>query len=718
MGCCGQTLTGAGAVDIDAGKRVNYTFGMLLGVDDFVQEAAYRDARRRELARELLGYGTVRGLRVLTEPDGDAGPRLRVGAGMAWTPSGTAVCVEADQCANLNGWLAANAAAVGTALGGSPGPRPLLALHVVLSPASCLTDNVPIPGEPCRSEDELMQPSRVTDSFRLELRLAAPPQREEDAVIDFVDWLLGLPVDTGSPPLTEADFIARLREAAQAWLHPSSPPGVPGDFMLGTAPPAAYGDEGLQRIALRLWATELRPLWMACYGCGCGGEATRTAPGSADDAVLLGTLQVPLVAASGGTGSGGWLVDDSSSTRSVTIDESRRPVLLSLRMVQELIAQRPVPAAGDAVTAETSFGLPFDTGVSAQYARADHTHGTPELPALAGDVSGPFGDTRVEGLLGMPIVADSPPVDRGALLLADGVWQVRDVALPGADLANEGDGPTLVTGLQGFPVAVPGGAGEALVFDGAQWVTASIGGGGVLPPLGGDVTGTLGAMRVAQLQGLPLDAPAPATDDVLRFDGGKWVPAALPPATALPPLGGDLSGAIGAARLEQLQGQRVSAGSPAADDVLRFDGTQWVAAAIPASAGEFVGRGAGPYVIAAAGEVEVSFADGGGLVAVLSSYGQLVADGTRNFDDSGRRQLVELSASPRPSPGLDRFVVKLTPMWSDGSETEFRLYVLNEVQAEGRAIRLQVLLSADADLGRQRTPFRFQIEISRFGQEG
>ena len=51
MGCCGQNPVGSGAVAVDSCKRVNYTLGMLLGVDDFVQEAAYNTARRHQLAR-------------------------------------------------------------------------------------------------------------------------------------------------------------------------------------------------------------------------------------------------------------------------------------------------------------------------------------------------------------------------------------------------------------------------------------------------------------------------------------------------------------------------------------------------------------------------------------------------------------------------------------------------------------------------------------------
>ena len=89
MGCCTPNEIGAGAEAASPCKRVNFTLGMLLGVDDFVQESAYHVACTRELARELLGYGTVHGLQVVIEADGDNGPRVRH-ARMAWLPSGIA----------------------------------------------------------------------------------------------------------------------------------------------------------------------------------------------------------------------------------------------------------------------------------------------------------------------------------------------------------------------------------------------------------------------------------------------------------------------------------------------------------------------------------------------------------------------------------------------------------------------------------------------------
>ena len=47
---------------------------------------------------------------------------------------------------------------------------------------ACPTDAMPIPGEPCRSDAELTQPSRLSDDFCLGFKLQPPKQREEDAL--------------------------------------------------------------------------------------------------------------------------------------------------------------------------------------------------------------------------------------------------------------------------------------------------------------------------------------------------------------------------------------------------------------------------------------------------------------------------------------------------------------------------------------------------------
>ena len=181
MGCCNEPVSTLTGTPPDPSQHVNYVRGMVLGVDDFTQEFAYLNGRDRWLARDALGYGTLAGLRVFAEEDGTDGWRLHVTAGSALVPSGQLVCVAADQCCVINRWLARpeNAALVNRLLNpGSPPISPpvlsppavtsgLVILHLVLCYADCQTRSVPIPGEPCRSEDELMAPSRVADDFCL-----------------------------------------------------------------------------------------------------------------------------------------------------------------------------------------------------------------------------------------------------------------------------------------------------------------------------------------------------------------------------------------------------------------------------------------------------------------------------------------------------------------------------------------------------------------------
>src|SRR5262245_44783714 len=167
------------ATPADPAKHVNYTLGMVLGVDDFTQEFAYLSGRDQWLARDLIGYGTFCGLRVTAEVRNN---RLEVvvTAGAALTPRGQLVRVPADRCAPLADWLAAHRQDLLDRVG--PPPAGAVTLYAVLCYRDCPTDMVPIPGEPCRSEDETTAPSRLADTFRLELRFDPPAQREEDAL--------------------------------------------------------------------------------------------------------------------------------------------------------------------------------------------------------------------------------------------------------------------------------------------------------------------------------------------------------------------------------------------------------------------------------------------------------------------------------------------------------------------------------------------------------
>jgi hypothetical protein len=310
-------------------KHVKYTKGMVLGVEDFDQDFIYGHAHWRWVNADVLGFGTVSGLKVTIE-GGTEGPRVRVSKGVALNEKGEMICVPEDQCAYLNKWLAVpeNKAAIESHIdsAGSP-PGDSVKLHVVLCFEACETDRVPIPGEPCRSEETAFAPSRIADGFRLELRLEASAHTEEAALRDFVQWLAQAIVTTTLPSsVTEEEFLQAIEQA----LAPASPPLSPPDFFLGS-PPAGIeiNRQDLSRYlraAFRLWVTTLRPRWhvAGCLKVGscCGGE--QAIPAQADDCLLLATLDVPLT------------VDrEVSDAGDVTIDEERRPFLLHLRFLQE-----------------------------------------------------------------------------------------------------------------------------------------------------------------------------------------------------------------------------------------------------------------------------------------------------------------------------------------------------------------------------------------------
>jgi hypothetical protein len=357
MGCsnCNELATVLDAVRLDPTQHVNFAKGMVLGVDDFRQEFAYLSGRGQWLARDAIGYGTVSGLRVHVDDAGADGPRLHVSAGSALVPSGKHVCVGADQCAVINKWLAKpeGASIVSQLLGvaSPPSSPPLsppgstsgtISVFLTLCYDDCTTRPVPVPGEPCRSDDELMVDSRVADDFRLELRASAPAQVEEDSLRDFVRWLHAnvQVVDTSPPPAgDDASWLGALRPAAQAWLDaaamspPMSPPAsfsTLGDYLVDLSPMnLSVGQDRMcefLRTAFRFWVTELRPLWMARR---CHQPMVKD-----QDCILLARLELD-VEFVGGSPTGAWVI--TGSPAAILVDESMRPFLVHLRMLQEWV---------------------------------------------------------------------------------------------------------------------------------------------------------------------------------------------------------------------------------------------------------------------------------------------------------------------------------------------------------------------------------------------
>jgi hypothetical protein len=311
---------------LDPAKHVNYSVGMVLGVDDLTQEFTYLSARQRWLARDLIGYGTVCGLRVALDSDAK-GPRVKVSSGAGLSPAGQLICVRPAQCAYLADWLNANQDKVALALG-SP-PHSYLKLYLTLCYSDCLTDNVPIAGDPCRTADESMAPSRIQDDFKLELRIDPPGQAEEDAMRDFVEWLNFIEItDGGGPFLTLDQFEEMVRNHKEpAAPHPAlkSPPE---QWKIHKADACEF-----LRAAFRIWVTELRPKYHpACENrpCGCGSSE----PGpEVDECLLLAELDV--IVTFDGTR---WVV---ASANDVHLNERRRPFLINLGLLQEMLLCGP-----------------------------------------------------------------------------------------------------------------------------------------------------------------------------------------------------------------------------------------------------------------------------------------------------------------------------------------------------------------------------------------
>ena len=126
----------------DCHQRVNYEFGLVLGVDEFVDEQCYFLEKEYMHNRALHGYGTVSGLLVGREMNGDD-LEVQVEPGIGIDQYGRLFVIRSKQCASLPGWLEDQ-----EGFDGQP-------IYVVARYHECETALVPIAGQPCSSSDQL-----------------------------------------------------------------------------------------------------------------------------------------------------------------------------------------------------------------------------------------------------------------------------------------------------------------------------------------------------------------------------------------------------------------------------------------------------------------------------------------------------------------------------------------------------------------------------------
>jgi hypothetical protein len=157
-----------------APERVNYATGVMLQADDFEAEQTYHRGRLAQLARYLLGSGTLAGLKVEAPAAGDNLLELKVGPGVAIDRFGRVVEVSAAQCIRLASWFAAQDGRYLRAATHDSPKTPLpqaVVADVFLSAESCGRGKTPsFASGPFDALDALV-PARIGETGHLELVL-------------------------------------------------------------------------------------------------------------------------------------------------------------------------------------------------------------------------------------------------------------------------------------------------------------------------------------------------------------------------------------------------------------------------------------------------------------------------------------------------------------------------------------------------------------------
>ena len=311
--------------------RVNYEFGLVLGVDEFNQEQLYFLEKDYLHNRALHGYGTVYGLKVeATRPSDDAKDVLvTVEPGLGIDQCGRPILLRNAQCARLKAWLQKQPAGVVAAHGDTSGD---IHIYVVASYDECLEALVPIPGAPCSSSESTTAPSRIRDSFNLELRWE-PPRMAAWAAVDlfarlmehvrFVPNLPAIESDEGRiigyvRELDNPDVVLQLPgnefflDSPPADSPPESPPTAEPFLRL----PAETAHEALDRI-FTVWVTEVRPHILPSLSDSCTAAT--------DAGILLARINFQL-------GNSNFDIVDVGVP-----DDTGRPFLLHTQLIQELL---------------------------------------------------------------------------------------------------------------------------------------------------------------------------------------------------------------------------------------------------------------------------------------------------------------------------------------------------------------------------------------------
>jgi hypothetical protein len=434
--------------------RVFYQYGMVLGLDDFVQEQTHNLGLDYHHERALHGYGTVYGLHVTTStpPDAPDDVTLTVEHGMAVDQRGRELTVPSAQCARLGAWLAAQEVASPGTIDANLGISGELVVYVTAAYAECSDDLIPLPGQPCSTSSQVQKPSRLRDAWDIQLRWTPPAMPAWDAVRQLAQLLNSIQLVSG-PDLSLASDEQAIIDAVLALPSPAIPSGsrpAPVSYQL----PADAADAVFDRI-FTAWVTEVRPQ--------LAPDLTAPDP-NWDSAILLATVtftpQTPFSASS------------PVITSYADPDDSGRPYLLHTGLIQELrlggqagaalaASPSPPPLVQQAVTLSSTvnsdgvptltawFHLPDPVSLPATIQVADENGQTAAFTTEVASGAGPFS----------PLWTLSPPSSGFAVTEGD-------------QLAATFPGAAVLVGNSATTLAATVTAGGLLDADGSGDVTA------------------------------------------------------------------------------------------------------------------------------------------------------------------------------------------------------------------------------------------------------
>jgi hypothetical protein len=160
----------------DPFTRLRYSYGQLLGAEDFSAEQRYHLLRERLILAALHGHGTVWGLAVSARADSVNGTvQLLCAPGLAVDALGRMIHVPQEVCLDVTALaLAPFWSELSPPPGAAEGSRARRAF-VVLSYRACLAEEVPAIAPPCTDAGEGLAASRIQDRWRLCVMAEAPP---------------------------------------------------------------------------------------------------------------------------------------------------------------------------------------------------------------------------------------------------------------------------------------------------------------------------------------------------------------------------------------------------------------------------------------------------------------------------------------------------------------------------------------------------------------